>query len=133
MGVGAPKDPLFYADLEAFGERTGAKPEDALYVWSSESGLDPTLSGESRTFSTLMHYVAVPRYMSEEVWQRLPQMSHRQQLPYVEAAIFAPARRLLGGRPFNSTFEVYLANAASGLLRPDGVYSEATPMYVGSN
>ncbi len=133
MTVGAPRDPLFYTDLEAFGQRTGVKPEDALFIWSSESGLDTTLSGNSRTFSTLMHYIAVPHIMSEQVWQQLPSMTHREQLPWVEAGIFAPAHRMIGGRRFNSTFEVYLANAAPGLLRYDGLYSDATPMYVGSN
>jgi len=132
MTAGAPTDPQFYVDLDAFGQRTGIKPEDALFVWASESGLDPTLSGNSRTFSTLMHYVAVPNVMSEEVWQRLPAMSHREQLPWVESGIYAPARRILG-RAFNSAFEVYLANAAPGLLRRDGVYSDASPMYIGGN
>lgn len=133
MSVGAPRDPLFYVDLEAFGQRTGTRPEDALFIWASESGLDPSLSGNSRTFSTLMHYVAVPGLMSEDVWQRLPSMTHREQLPWIETGIYAPAHRVLGGRRFNSTFEVYLANAAPALLRTDGVYSDATPMYVGNN
>jgi len=133
MAAGAPRDPQFYRDLDAFGQRTGVRPEDALYVWASESQFDPTLSGNSRTFSTLMKYVAVPRYMSEEVWEHLPRMTHREQLPYIEAAIFTPAKRIIGNRPFNSAFEVYLANAAQGLLRADGAYSDATPMYVGPN
>jgi hypothetical protein len=133
MTAGAPRDPQFYRDLDAFGQRNGVRPEDALYVWASESQLDPALSGDSRTFSTLMKYVAVPRYMSQEVWDHLPLMTHREQLPYVEAAIFAPARRIIGNRPFNSTFEVYLANAAQALLRVDGNYNDNTPMYVGRN
>ena len=132
MATGAPRDPQFYRDLDAFAQRTGVRPEDALFVWSSETQLDPTLSGPSRTFSALMKYVAVPRVMTEEVWNHLPMMTHREQLPYVEAAIFAPAKRAIGNRPFNSTFEVYLANAAQGLLRPDGVYNDDSPMYVGS-
>ncbi len=133
MTAGAPRDPQFYRDLDAFGQRNGVRPEDALYVWASESQLDPALSGDARTFSTLMKYVAVPRYMSQEVWDHLPSMTHREQLPYVEAAIFAPAKRIIGNRPFNSAFEVYLANAAQGLLRADGNYNDDTPMYVGRN
>lgn len=127
----APTDPQFYADLIAFGRRTGIRPEDALYVWSSETALHTNLKGPSRTFSALMHPFAVPRVMSEEIWQRLPTMSAREQLPYVEAAIYGPAARRLG-RPFRSTWEVYLANAAPALLRRDGVYSPETVMYLGS-
>lgn len=134
MSAGAPQDPQFYVDLIKFGQRTGVRPEDALYIWTSETGLDNAMSlPGSRTFSALMHYIAVPNVMSEAIWQRMPSLSHREQLPYVESAVFTPAHRMIGGRPFNSTFEVYLANAAPGLLRTDGRYSDATPMYIGSN
>lgn len=130
--MSAPQDPLFYRDLDAMAQRVGAKSEDLLLVWSSESDLRSDLAGNSRTFSTLMHYIAVPSVMSEEEWQKLPTMTARAQLPYVEKAIYAPAHRALG-RSFRNTFETYLANAASGMLRPSGGYSQASVMYAGSN
>lgn len=127
----APRDALFYVDLDAMAQRVGARAEDLLLVWTSESDLRTDLAGSSRTFSTLMHYVATG-VMSEGEWDKLPSMTARQQLPYVEKAIWAPAHRVLG-RAYRSTFETYLANAAPGLLRPDGTYNPDTVMYAGGN
>ncbi len=129
--MSAPKDPQFYVDLDAMAQRVGAKAEDLLLIWTSESDLTTTLSGFARTFSTLLHSSAVPGMMSEGTWQRLPTMSAREQLPYVEK-IYANAHRTLG-REFRNTFETYLANAAPALLRPDGNYNPSTVMYEGSN
>ncbi|MFI5299992.1 MAG: hypothetical protein ACHREM_18035 [Polyangiales bacterium] len=139
----APKDPLFYTDLDAMSQRVGAKSEDMLLVWSSESGIDPTLDwppypktpeekGASRTMSTLMKNVWVPGMFDQTTWDSFPSMSARQQLPYIEKAVYGPARRAIG-RSFQDTFEVYLANAASGMLRSDGAYSDASAMYIGRN
>jgi hypothetical protein len=131
--VTAPIDPAFYADLIAFGQRVGVRPEDALFVWASETGLRTDLSGATRTFASLSKPLAVPAVMPESVWERLPTLSAREQLPYVEAAVFSPARKLIGGRAFRNAFEVYLATLAPGLLRPDGRYAVETPLYVGKN
>lgn len=130
--MSAPRDPLFYVDLDAMAQRVGARSEDLLLVWASESDLRTDLSGNSRTFSTLMHYIAVPGIMDEATWQKLPTMSARQQLPYVEKAVYAPAHRGLG-RSFRNTFEVYLANAAPGMLRGGGDYNAESVMYSGTN
>lgn len=139
MTAGAPTDPLFYVDLDAMAQRNGFRAEDALYIWNSESGLDSQLaaydsSGSliTATFSTLMRGTAVP-VIGEDTWAKLPTMTHRQQLPIIEQVVWVPAHRSIGGRTFRSTFEVYLANAASGLLRPDGIYDDKSPMYIGSN
>lgn len=129
---GAPIDPLFYVDLDAMGQRNGFRAEDALYIWTSESNLNPTLDGASRTISTLMYGTAVP-VIGVDAWNKLPSLSHREQLPYIEQVVWVPAHRSIGGRSFRSTFEVYLANAASALLRPDGIYDDKTPMYIGGN
>lgn len=126
------RDAQFYAALDAMAQRVGAKAEDLLLVWSSESGLRTDLAGAARTFSTLMKYSAVPTYMDDDTWERLPTMSAAEQLPYVEAAIYAPAHKIVG-RPFRTTFETYLANAAPGLLRSDGQYNPETVMYEGRN
>lgn len=128
-----PVDSAFYADLLAFGERTGVRPEDALFVWASETGLRPDLGGGSRTFASLSKSSAVPAVMPDSIWERLPFLSAREQLPYVEAAVFSPARKLIGGRAFRDAFEVYLASLAPGLLRSDGQYAAETPLYVGKN
>lgn len=136
--MSAPKDPLFYVDLEAMAQRVGAKPEDLLLVWTSESDLRadlrwPPPSGDaSQTFSTLMKNVMVPNVVDRATWARIPQMSHREQLPIVERAVYAPAHRTLG-RMFRDTFETYLVNAAPGMLRADGNYNPRSPMYVGEN
>jgi hypothetical protein len=129
--MSAPKDPLFYVDLDAMAQRVGAKAEDLLLVWTSESDLNTNLTGFARTFSTLLHSSAVPGMMSEATWQQLPTMTARQQLPYVEK-IYAGAHKTLG-REYRNTFEVYLTNAAPALLRPDGNYNPSTVMYEGSN
>lgn len=129
----APIDPTFYADLIEFGARVGVRPEDALFVWASETGLRTDLSGSSRTFAALGKPLVVPAVMPETVWERLPLLSAREQLPYVEAAVFSPARKLIGGRTFHNAFEVYLASLAPGLLRLDGKYAAETPLYVGKN
>ena len=128
-----PKDSAFYADLLAFGHRTGVRPEDALFVWANETGLRTDLRGGSRTFASLGRPLVVPSIMPETIWERLPFLSAREQLPYVEAALFSPARKLIGGRPFRDAFEVYLASVAPGLLRADGRYGSETPLYVGRN
>jgi hypothetical protein len=132
--MSAPKDPLFYSDLDAMSQRVGAKSEDLLWVWSSETQLNPATDwqGASRTISTLMKNVVVPVPIDTGTWDRFPTMSAREQLPYIEKAVYGPAHARLG-RAFRSTFETYLVNAAPGLLRSDGAYSEASPMYVGSN
>ena len=126
----APRDGAFYAALDPMAQRVGAKAEDLLLVWSSETNLQPNLAGNSRTISTLMHYTAVPALMDEATWQKLPAMSPLEQLPYIER-YYAPAHKILG-RPFKNTFEVYLANAGRSLLRPGADYSPDTPMYVGA-
>lgn len=137
--MSAPRDPLFYVDLDAMANRVGAKAEDLLLVWTSESDLradlrwPPPNGDASQTFSTLMKNVMVPGVIDEKTWARLPAMSHREQLPYVEKAVYAPAHRAIGGRSFRDTFETYLANAAPGVLRADGIYSPASVMYAGSN
>lgn len=129
----APIDSAFYADLLSFGQRVGVRPEDALFVWASETGLRTDLGGGSRTFASLGKSSVVPAVMPESIWERLPLLSAREQLPYVEAAVFSPARKLIGGRSFRNAFEVYLASLAPGLLRSDGRYAAETPLYVGKN
>lgn len=129
--MAAPRDPQFYADLDVMAQRVGAKSEDLLLVWTSESGIDPTLHGYARTFSTLIKPIALG-VMDEATWEKLPSMSARDQLPYVERAVYAPAHKAIG-RPFRNTFEVYLANAAPALLRSDGNYNPDSVMYEGSN
>ena len=148
--MSAPRDALFYVDLDAMAQRVGAKSEDLLFVWTSETGLDPTTGhapvGDpcqvcgrpakahqqvSRTISTMMVYTAVPAF-GRDIWNRFPSMSAREQLPYIERLVYAPAHKAIG-RSFRNTFEVYLANAAPGLLRSDGNYNPATVMYEGSN
>lgn len=136
--MGAPKDPNFYVALDAMAQRVGAKAEDLLLVWTSESDLRadlrwPPPSGDaSQTFSTLMKNVMVPNAIDAATWARIPGMSHVQQLPIVERCVYAPAHRTLN-RMFRDTFETYLVNAAPGMLRPDGNYNPRSPMYVGEN
>lgn len=127
--MAAPRDPRFYVDADAMAQRVGARTEDLLLVWASESGLDPSISGIARTISTLIKSTAG---VDDATWDELPKMSARAQLPLVERVVYAPAHRALG-RNFKDSFEVYLANAASALLRSDGAYNPDTPMYVGSN
>lgn len=136
--MSAPKDPAFYVALDAMAQRVGAKAEDLLLVWTSESDLradlrwPPPDGDASQTFSTLMKNVMVPNVIDRQTWAKLPSMSHVQQLPIVERAVYAPAHRLLN-RQFRDTFETYLVNAAPGMLRADGVYNPRSPMYVGEN
>lgn len=126
--MAAPTDPNFYLAVIPMAQRLGTKPEDLLWVWASETGFDPTLSGGSRTISTLMHGV-VPELLTEAEWTSLPTLSPQQQLPYIERFYKLLHDRYLGGRGFQDTFEAYLANAAPSLLRRDGRYNQATTMY----
>ncbi len=123
----APTDPQFYTDLAARFTAFG-KPEDFLWIWSSETGLDPTLSGASRTISTMMHDGVVPSLMTQAEWDSLPTLSAKDQLPFIQRYYQVIHDKYLFRR-FQDTFEVYLANAAPGLLRPDGKYSALTVMY----
>jgi hypothetical protein len=131
-------DRKFFVDLDAMAQRVGARAEDLLLIWTSESNLRadlrwPAPNGDaSETYSTLMKNVWVPGAINPSTWARLPQMSHAEQLPIIERAVYAPAHAKLG-RMLRDTFETYLVNAAQGLLRADGNYNPATPMYVGSN
>lgn len=132
------KDPAFYVALDAMAQRCGAKAEDLLLIWTSESNLRadlrwPPPSGDaSQTFSTMMKNVFVPNGIDAATWAKLPSMSHVQQLPFVERGVYGPAHRTLG-RMFRDTFETYLVNAAPGMLRADGNYNPRSPMYVGEN
>ena len=129
--MAAPRDALFYVDLDAMAQRVGAKSEDLLLVWTSETGLDPTQHGYARTISTILKPIALT-VMDEGTWNQLPTMTARQQLPYIERLVYAPAHKAIG-RSFRTTFEVYLANAAPALLRSDGNYNPQSVMYEGAN
>lgn len=129
MAAGAPTDPAFYQATVALGTALGSKPEDLLWVWASETGYDTTLSGESRTMSTLMHTGVVPSLLTEAEWQSLPSLSAAQQVPFIQRYYQKLKQSYLGGRAFQDTFEVYLGNAAPGLLRTDGKYNPKTVMY----
>ena len=136
--VSAPTDLTFYVALDAMAQRVGAKAEDLLLVWTSESDLradlrwPPPDGDASQTFSTLMKNVMVPNVIDRATWARIPSMSHVQQLPIVERAVYAPAHAKLN-RAFRDTFETYLVNAAPGMLRAVGAYNPRSPMYVGEN
>lgn len=127
MATGAPTDSTFYLRLADLFSGFG-KPEDFLWIWSSETGLDPTLSGNSRTISTLMHDGVVPSLLTQAEWDSLPQLSAADQLPFIQRYYQQIHDKYLF-RKFQDTFEVYLANAAPGLIRPDGKYNAATVMY----
>ncbi len=138
-------DPQFFVDLDAMAQRCGAKAEDLLLIWTSETNLQSDMrypppsesngwvAGDaSYTFSSMMKNVMVPNAIDRATWARLPSMSHRQQLPIIERCVYAPAHRTLN-RMFRDTFETYLVNAAPGMLRADGNYNPRSPMYVGGN
>lgn len=127
--MSAPTDPGFYTDLATYARAWGMKPEDALWIWSSETGLDPSGSGSARTISTLLHGGVVPSLLSETEWASLPSLTARQQLPFIDRYYSQIHQKYLLGRDFKDTFEVYLANAAPGLLRVDGRYNPASVMY----
>lgn len=91
----------------------------------------PGASGSSRTFGGITSARA-EGIIPKAIWEALPHLSSEEQLPYVEAAIFTPAKKLLG-RPFANAFEVYLGTLAPGLLRSDGNYSPETPLYTGKS
>lgn len=126
-----PSDPAFYADLLKGQERTGVKPEDALFAWSDATNLKTDLAGGARTFAALPKGFMVPFFASEEIWQRFPEMTAREQLPYVQTATFGPARKFVGGREL-AAFETYLASFGPGLLRTDGCYCPMTVLFAGS-
>lgn len=129
--MSAPRDPQFYVDLDAMAQRVGAKAEDLLLVWTSESNLDPTLHGNARSISTMLQPLVISAF-GRDVWDRLPSMSATEQLPYIEKLVYAPAHKAIG-RNFRTTFEVYLSNAAPALLRSDGNYNPQSVMYEGAN
>ena len=132
MTLRAPADLGFYSDLIAVGARTGTKPEDALFAWSDASNLRTDLAGPARTFAALPEGLMVPSFASAKTWAEFPEMTAREQLPYVQAASLGPARKLAGGRDLDA-FETYLATLAPALLRPDGRYCASTPLYAGSS
>lgn len=127
--TGAPTDSQFYTDLATYAQGWNMKPEDALWIWSSETGLDPSGSGSARTISTLMHDGVVPSLMTQAEWDSLPSLTARQQLPFIDRYYSLIHSKYLLNRPFKDTFEVYLANAAPGLLRVDGRYNPLSVMY----
>jgi len=118
-----------YSSLDEFGSRVGVRPEDALFVWASETKLRPDESGSIRSFAGIPASRAVG-VIPKSIWDAIPDMTPSEQLSYVESVIFLPAKKILG-RPFANAFEVYLATLAPGLLRPDGRYSVETPLYTG--
>jgi hypothetical protein len=128
VATGVPTDPAFYAALIPMAQRLGTKPEDLLWVWASETGFDPTLAGDSRTISTLMHGVVAGGLLTQSEWDSLPTLTATQQLPFIERFYKLLTSKYIG-RGFQDTFEAYLANAAPGLLRHDGQYNPATTMY----
>lgn len=128
MSTGAPTDPNFYLRLANLFSGFG-RPEDFIWIWSSETGLDPTLSGGARTISTLLHSGVVPSLLSESEWASLPSLSAADQLPFIARFYQQIHDRYLAGRKLQDAFEVYLANAAPGLLRYDGRYNAQTVMY----
>lgn len=123
----APTDPAFYDGVLAMAPRAGAKPEDLLWVWASEMSFNPSSPGKARTISALTHAV-VPSLLTESEWQSLPTLSATEQLSFIER-YFRQIHDQYLGRTFQDTFELYLANAAPGLLRRDGQYNAATVMY----
>jgi len=129
VAAGTPTDPAFYQATQSLAQALGSKPEDLLWVWASETGYDPTLSGESRTISTLMHTGVVPSLLTEAEWQSLPTLTPAQQIPFIQRYYQKLVSSYLGGRAFQDTFEAYLGNAAPGLLRVDGKYNPKTVMY----
>lgn len=129
MTTGAPTDSGFYTDLAVYARAWGIKPEDALWIWSSETGLDPSGSGSARTISTLLHDGVVPSLLNQNEWDSLPTLTARQQLPFIDRYYTLIHSKYLLGRAFQDTFEVYLANAAPGLLRTDGRYNAQSVMY----
>jgi hypothetical protein len=128
--MAVPTDPAFYQGVIAMAQRLGSKPEDLLWVWASETAFNPNPdpSGNSRTISTLMHAVVDQGLLTQAEWDSLPTLTPAQQLPYIER-YYKLLRDKYIGRNFRDTFETYLANAAPGLLRPDGQYNAQTTMY----
>jgi hypothetical protein len=127
--MAVPTDPDFYSGTDAMATRLGTKAEDLLWVWASETAFDPTLSGDARTISTLMSGVVNSGLLTQAEWDSLPTLTAAKQLPFIERYYKLLHDRYLGGRGFQDTFELYLANAAPGLLRPDGQYNQASTMY----
>jgi hypothetical protein len=125
--VGAPTDTNFYIQLAKLFSGFG-KPEDFLWIWSSETGFDPSLSGGYRTISTLGKGTVVPGIISQADWDKLPTLSATDQLPFI-ARYYKWIYDNFLGRPFQDTFEVYLANAGQALLRKDGRYNVGSVMY----
>ena len=127
--MAVPTDPAFYTATDAMATRLGAKAEDLLWVWASETVYNPALTGSARTISTLMHNVVDSGLLTQAEWDSLPTLTATQQLPFIERFFKELHDKYLGGRGFKDAFEAYLANAAPGLLRGDGLYNPATVMY----
>lgn len=149
-----PDDKDFYDTLEAVSKALGVQPADILVVLASESnlstgtmqnpiiatpgiiaanGFDPGLLGKDIAPRGLPGFTAsmVPTVLSPAEWDALPHMSSAQQLAIV-GRMYALASKRIGGRPFQSAFELYLANANPGSLVASGNYNENTPMYKGA-
>jgi hypothetical protein len=141
--MAVPTDPDFYSATDAMAGRIGAKGEDLLWLWASESGYDPTIGkpvpslkdpnvlvpGLYHTISTLNHGVVDSGLLTQAEWDSLPTLSATQQLPFIERLFSLIHKQYLGSRAFKGMFETYLANAAPGLLRTDGSYNPQSTMY----
>lgn len=123
-------DPDFYDGVVRLAEAADVRAEDLLFCWSEATLLEPRAAGPVRTFAGLGRAQTLGWTMPEAIWEKLPSISACDQIPYVEAAVIDPATRVLGRGP-SSAFEVCLAHAAPGLLRPDGDYAMETPLHAG--
>lgn len=149
-----PDDKSFYDTLEVVSKALGVQPADILVVLASESnlstgtmqnpiiatpgiiaanGFDPGLLGKDIAPRGLPGFTAsmVPTVLSPAEWDALPHMNAAQQLAIV-GRMYALASKRIGGRHFQSAFELYLANANPGSLVASGNYNENTPMYKGA-
>ena len=129
-GLGMVTDPIFYDRVVRLAETTGACSEDWIFCWTEATLLEPGAAGPVRTFAGLVETQTSGWTMPKTIWEILPSLPARDQIPYVEAAVLDPARRMLGREP-SGAFEVCLAHAAPGLLRSDGVYASETPLHTG--
>ena len=96
-------------------------------TYRNASGMDTTPRG-------LIGFTAdvVPTIMSWQEWNALPSLSARDQLGYVYKVFRANMDHYLGGRPYNSAYELYVSNALPAALSPSGSYSNPdAPLYTG--